>query len=418
MKLNEIFHRWRRRFLLFLMVLGPGLITAIADNDAGGVATYTVAAATFGIASQFLIIPTTILLAITQEVGARISVVTRKGIADLIREQYGIKVSILVFTIYFVVNQGVVLQNVSGLKSAYGLFSFPWQIPLIITCVVLILSVIKFSYKRLQQIFFLLIGFYVAYVVVALIVKPDWIAVVKETVYPQKIKMDMSYWFSIIAVLGTTITAWGQFFVSSYINDKKLSIDQLKYERLEIYVGAILTNGLSYMIAVAVASTLFTSGVAVQGAADAAVALKPLAGDFAYVLFAVGLFGASILGLTVVPLATAYVFSEFFGYEGSLDTDFKKGKLFYMFFIVQIAIGLIATLFPQVNLFQLTLYVDFLNGAMLPMVFFFLIKFSEDKTIMGDHAAHGLSSLFLRVAAVLITIAVLISFAGKIFGIG
>lgn len=415
MNYREALHRWRRRFLLFLMVLGPGLITAIADNDAGGVATYTVAAATFGIASQFLIIPTTALLALTQDIGARITVVTRKGIADLIREQFGIKISILVFMFYFIVNQGVVLQDISGLKAAYGLFRFPWQIPLVITCIILILSVIKFSYKRLQQIFFLLIGFYISYVVVAFIVHPSWPAVFKETVFPQKIKMNFGYWFSIIAVLGTTITAWGQFFVSSYINDKKLSIDQLKYERLEIYVGAILTNGLSYMIAVAVAATLFAKGISVGSAADAAIALKPLAGDFAYVLFAVGLFGASILGLTVVPLATAYVFAEFFGYEGSLDTDFKKGKLFYMFFIVQIAVGMLAALFPSVNLFQLTLYVDFLNGAMLPVIFFFLIRFSEDRGIMGDYAVRGFSSIFLRIAAVLITIAVCVSIYGKIF---
>lgn len=416
-QLREQMHRFRRRFLLFLAVLGPGIITAIADNDAGGVATYTVAAATFGIASQFLIIPTTFLLGLSQDIGARISVVTRKGIADLIREQYGIKISILIFALYFVVNQGVVLQNVSGLKSAYGLFNFPWQIPLIITCVILVLSVIKFSYKRLQQIFFLLIAFYFSYVVVAVIVKPDWLAIAKETVYPQKITMNFSYWFSIIAVLGTTITAWGQFFVSSYINDKKLSIDQLKYERLEIYVGALLTNLLSFMIAVAVASTLFASGISVESAADAAISLQPLAGNFASVLFAVGLFGASILGLTVVPLATAYVFAEFFGYEGSLDTDFKKGKLFYLFFIIQIAIGLIATLFPQVNLFALTIYVDFLNGAMLPVIFFFLIRFSEDRAIMGDHVVSGFSSIFLRICAVLITIAVMISMFGKLFGI-
>jgi Mn2+/Fe2+ NRAMP family transporter len=417
MNLSELYHKNRRRILLFLAVLGPGLITAIADNDAGGVATYTVAASLYGVASQFLIIPTTLLLALTQDVGARLAVVTRKGLADLIREQYGIKVSALVFTLYYVVNQGVVLQNISGLKASYELFNIPSQIPLVLTCILLIAFVVRFSYKNLQKIFFLLLFFYFSYVIVAVIVHPDWIALAKETVYPQKIQMNVTYWFSLIAVLGTTVTAWGQFFVSSYINDKKLVVEQLKYERLEIYVGAILTNLLSFMIAVAVASTLFVTHTVVSGGADAALALKPLAGESAFALFATGLFGASILGLTIVPLATAYVFAELFGYEGSLDTDFKSGRLFYLFFIIQIVFALLATLIPQVNLFRLTLYVDFLNGATLPFIFFFLIRFSEDPEIMGEHVLKGFSKIFLRVSAVLIMIAVLVSTFGKIFKI-
>ncbi len=418
-KIKSFGYRWRRRALLFLAILGPGLITAIADNDAGGVATYTVAAARFGVASQFLIVPTTLLLALSQDVGARIAVVTRKGLADLIREQYGIRITMLIFVLYFFINQGVVLQNISGLKASYILLHapVPWQTLMIISCLMLILFVVKFSYARIQRIFFGLIVFYISYVLVALIVKPDWAALASETIYPRRITMNLAYWFSIVAVLGTTVTAWGQFFVSSFINDKKLSIDDMKYERLEIWVGALLTNGLSFMIAVAVAQTLFVQGIRVEGAADAARALEPLAGQAASILFASGLFGASLLGLMVVPLATAYVFAEFFGYEGSLDADLKKGRLFYIFFALQIIIGLIATLFPQVNLFALTLYVDFLNGAMLPVIFYFLIRFSEDPHIMGQYALRGFTSWFLRIAAVLITIAVLISMYGQLTGI-
>lgn len=418
-RIKPFLYRWRRRLILFVAILGPGIITAIADNDAGGVATYTVAASQFGVASQFLIIPTTLLLGLSQEVGARIAVVTRKGLGDLIREQYGIRVTMLIFVLYFLINQGVVLQNISGLKASYMLLHFgvPWQLLLVATCTLLVLFVVKFSYARIQQIFLLLIVFYVCYVVVAIIVKPDWKALVSETLYPRQISMNLTYWFSIIAVLGTTITAWGQFFVSSFINDKKLSIDDLKYERLEIWAGAILTNTLSFMIAVAVAQTLFARGIRVDDAADAARSLEPLAGQMASILFASGLFGASLLGLMVVPLATAYVFAEFFGYEGSLDADYKKGRLFYIFFAVQIILGLVATLLPQVNLFVLTLYVDFLNGAMLPVIFFFLIRFSEDPAIMGAHVLSGFTSWFLRIAAVLITIAVLVSMYGKFAGI-
>ncbi|OGK18331.1 hypothetical protein A3G67_03495 [Candidatus Roizmanbacteria bacterium RIFCSPLOWO2_12_FULL_40_12] len=415
-KIQLFLQRWKHRLFVFLLVLGPGLITAVADNDAGGVATYTVAAATFGMASQLLIIPTTILLAITQDVGARIAVVTRKGLGDLIREQFGIKISVLVFFIYFVVNQGVVLQNISGLKAAYQLFDLPWPAMLIGTCFLLILLVINFSYKRIQRIFLILIFFYFSYVLAAKLTNPDWIAIAKETLIPQRLGLD--YWFTLIAVLGTTITAWGQFFVNSYVNDKKLSIEQLRYERAEIYLGALVTNFFSLMIAVAVSNTLFKSNVVVTSGEQAALALRPLAGDLASALFASGLFGASLLGLTIVPLATAYVFSELFGYEGSLDTNFKKGRLFYTFFSMQIIIALIIALIPSVSLFALTLFVDYLNGAILPLIFFFLIKFSEDKELMGKYILKGFSRFFLRLSAVVVTIAVVVSLVGKIFRLG
>lgn len=408
---------WQRRFFVLLLVMGPGLITAVADNDAGGVATYTVAASMFGNAAQLLIIPTIFLLAITQNIGARIAVVARKGLGDLIRERYGIKISMLIFLLYYFVNQGVVLQNISGLKASYQLFNLPWQLLLIATSLFLILFVVNFDYRRIQRIFLLLIFFYISYVIAAIVVKPNWPEVISETFYPQKINLGLNYWFSLIAVLGTTITAWGQFFVSSYINDKKLSINHLRYEKAEIYLGALVTSFFSFMIVTAVAQTLFANHIVVADGQTAALALRPLAGDLTFILFASGLFGASILGLTIVPLATAYVFSELFGYEGSLDTDFKKGRLFYSFFSLQILVALLIALVPQVSLFKLTLYVDFLNGAMLPVIFFFLIKFAENKEIMGYHVLNKFEKYFIRGAAILITLAVIISFSGKIFNI-
>lgn len=406
-----------RRFVIFIAVAGPGLITAVADNDAGGIATYTVAAATFGIASQLLIIPTTLLLAQTQDIGSRLAIVTGKGLGDLIRERHGVRVATLVFVLYFIVNQGVVLQNISGLKASYQLFHFPWQIMLVLTCLFLTFVVVQFNYQKIQKIFLFMIMFYFSYVAVAILAKPNWYELAHEMLLPTKIKLGMNYWFSLVAVLGTTITAWGQFFVSSYVNDKKLTLDHLKYERAEIYIGAIITNFFSFMIAVAVAQTLFLSKIPVTTAEGAALTLQPLAGQLTFILFAAGLFGASILGLTIVPLATAYVFSEFFGYEGSLDTNFSRARLFYSFFIVQIIIGLLITLLPQVSLFKLTLYVDYLNGAMLPIIFYFLLRFAEDEEIMGTYVLKGFSRWFLRCSAIIVTVAVAITFIGKLLNI-
>jgi Mn2+/Fe2+ NRAMP family transporter len=406
--------KWRS--LVFLSVLGPGIVTAVADNDAGGVATYTVAASMYGMASQFLVIPATLILAVTQEIGARIAMVTKKGLGDLIRERYGVGLSLLIFVLYFITNQGVILQNVSGLKAAFQLFNVNWQLFLILTCLLLIFFVIFFDYKKLQWLFLIMIIFYLSYVFSSILAKPNWVEAAKESfIWPTKVNVfDLTFWFSRIAVLGTIITAWGQFFVHSYIIDKKLDVRHLKYERLGIFIGAFLTNFFSWMMAIAVTYTLFVNNVKVTDGYTAALAIKPFSGEVAFLFFAIGLFAASILGLTIVPLATAYVFSEIFGYEGSLDASFSKCKLFYGFFIVQILIGLLVALFPQTSLFKLTLYVDFLNGAMLPIIFYFLVKFSEDKEIMGKYVISGFYRFLVRGSAVVILILVILTFFGKI----
>ena len=419
-KLQNYIKRFNRRLLLFLAVVGPGIITAVADNDAGGVATYTVGAAKYGMNSQFLIIPITLILALTQEIGSRIAVVAKKGLGDLIRERYGVTTSLIIFVLYFITNQGVVLQNIAGLKASFQIFNINWQLGLIVTAILLSLFVIKFDYKKTQRIFIFMIFFYLSYVISAFLAKPNWAEALRQSlIFPDlKYLPDINYWFANIAILGTTITAWGQFFVHSYIIDKKLDVQHLKAERLEVYFGAFLTNFFSWMMAAAVTYTLFINGIYEVDGFSAGLAMKPFAGELATVLFGIGLFGASILGLTIVPLATAYVFSEMFGYEGSLNADFKKGKLFYGFFIIQILIGLFAALFPSISLFDLTLYVDFLNGAMLPIIFYYLIKFSEDEEIMGQYKVSGFSSLAIKIAAAVITLAVIVVFVGKIFNLG
>lgn len=395
-----------------MAIVGPGLITAVADNDASGVATYTVAASMYGMASQYLVIPTTILLAVTQEIGARISIVTGKGLGSLIREKYGVKMSIGIFLLYFFVNQTVVLQNVTGLKSSIQLFGFPWQIVLFLTCILLVLMVIKLNFKKLQKIFLFMILFYVAYVISAILVNPDWGEAIQESfILPKKVDLlDANYWFSLIAVLGTTVTLWGQFFISSYIVDKGLTKSDLKFNKVEVYGGAFLTNFLSWMMAIAVTFTLFANKIIVTDGFEAAKAIEPLAGSFSSSLFAIGLFAASILGLFIVPLATAYVFTEMFGYERTLNVDFKTGKVFYVFFVLQILISLIIALFPGVNLFSLTLLGNYINGAALPVIFYFIIKFSESKELMGEHVSKGFGKYFVRLALVVIVLAVSTSF--------
>ncbi len=410
--------KFRKQFLLLLVVIGPGLITAMADNDAGGVATYSVAAAIYGMSSQYLIIFTTLLLGVTQEIGARIAIVTGKGLGDLIREYYGARVALILFFGYFFVNQGVVLQNVAGLKSAIQLFQLPWQPVLILVCLLLILLVVKLNFKSLQRLFLFTILFYGVYIFSAILSKPNWGEALRLSLIAPSASFltDFHYWFTLIAVLGTTVTAWGQFFVNSFIADKGLKPEQLSEERTEIYFSSLLANIFSWMIAVAVSYTLFKNHIPVTDGYSAALAIKPLAGALSYTLFATGLLAASFLGLTIVPLATAYVFSEFFGFERTLNASFAKGRIFYIFFILQIILGLAVALFPKINLFGLTLYADYLNGAILPVIFYFLIRFSENPAIMGEkYISRGFSKWFLRGSAVAVTIAVFITFFGRLF---
>ncbi|MDE2311829.1 MAG: divalent metal cation transporter [Patescibacteria group bacterium] len=413
--MSDFWHRFKKHLLIFLAVAGPGLITAVADNDASGVATYTVAASLYGMSSQYLVVLTTLLLGVTQEIGARMAIVTGKGLGDLIREHYGVRVSVFIFLIYFLANQAVILQDVSGLKSSIQLFNLPWQLMLVVVCTLLILLVVWLDFKRLQRIFLFAILFYATYIFSAVLANPNWGQSLKESlILPQRAFIyNSGYWLALIAVLGTTVTAWGQFFINSFMADKGLRPHELKAARWEVYLGAFLTNFLSWMMAIAVTYTLFKHGIRVTDGYTAALAIKPLAGALSGTLFAVGLLAASFLGLTIIPLATTYVFTELFGYERTLNASFTKGRVFYLFFILQIILGLLISLFPNINLFNITLWANYLNGAILPVIFYFVIKFSEDSAIMGEYISRGFSKWYLRGASALILVATLATLYGN-----
>lgn len=409
------FDNWKRRILLALTIIGPGIITAVADNDAAGVSTYTMAAATFGYQIFIILIPMTILLAVTQEIGARIAIVAEKGLADLIRERYGVRVALLMYGLLFFVNLAVVVMNVAGLKSALILFGLnPYAfLPAII--VGLFLFVALASYSIVERFFFVLIAFYGTYVASAFMAKPDWPLAVQSLAIPSG-ELSPKLLYTGIAVIGTTITAWGQFFINSYMKDKRLTVEQLKYSRLEVYVGAIITDLLSFFIMVAVAATIFTHRIRITDAAGAAMAIRPFAGDFAGILFGAGLLFAGMLGCVIVALTTAYAFSEFFGYSGSLDETLRKSKLFYTTLLIQLLIGTVIALLPNVSLFTITLAANFINGSILPVIFFFLYQFANNEAIMGTHVNNKAQNWLLAGSAVVIVIASSLGLIGQIMG--
>lgn len=402
--------------MLFITALmGPGIITAVADNDAAGVSTYSLAASQFGYQILIILIPMTILLAVTQEIGARIAIVAEKGLADLIREQFGVRIALWMYGLLFFINLVVIITNVSGIKSALALFGFNPLITLPLLIAGLYFFVVRTSYSTIEKFFFILIGFYLTYIASAFMAKPDWAVAVTSLFVPTG-TLSPAFLYVSIAVLGTTITAWGQFFINSYVKDKRLSVDTMKYNKIEVYASAILTNTLTFFIMVAVAVAIFQQNIQITGAADAAMAIQPFAGNLAGGMLGIGLLIAGILGCVIVSLTTAYAFSEFFGYSGSLDEDFHKSKLFYSTLLVQLVIATLVVMLPQISLFTISLIANFINGIFLPVVFFFLYKIANNESVMGQYKNNHWQNFMLVGSSIVIVIATGVSVAGSMLG--
>lgn len=325
-----------RRMLVLLSVFGPATITAMADNDAGGVATYSIAGATLGYPILFPLIIITILLAITQEMGMRLTIITRRGLADLIREKFGVRVALLIFGSLLIANLGTIITELAAIKTTSAMLGLP-PIPAVIFIVVIsFIFITKGSYKVTQNIMLVSCLFFLTYIVSALKARPDWELALGNLIYPHGVAFTPEYWKSYLligmGVLGTTITPWGQFFISSFVYDKKIEKGKVNYGQLEAYWGAFLTDFFSFFMIVATAATLFVHHIPLESGEQAALAIKPFAGELAGILFAVGILNAGFMGLVVVSLCTAYAFAEFFGLSGSLNTSYKQSKTFYSTF--------------------------------------------------------------------------------------
>lgn len=412
---SMFFTHLRRRLLIYLAVFGPATITAISDNDAAGVATYSLAGANFGYSILFILLPITLLLAVTQEMGIRLAIVTGRGLADLIRERYGVVVSILVFLSLMLANLGTIVANFSALKVTSSLFNIP-PIPFIaIVVFTAFMFVFKGNYRTNQKIFLLGTVLYISYIISAFRAGPDWSHALRSTLIPTDIKLSSQFVIGAIAVLGTTITPWGQFFIQSYINDKKLTIDKLKYSQFESYAGAFITDFFSFFMIVATAATLFVHKIALVSGDQAALAIRPFAGELASILFAVGLLNAAVMGIVIVSLSTAYAFSEFFGYEGSLDSSYYRGKSFYGIFLFQLIVAALIVLLPSVSLFNIVFYTQSLNGILLPIIIYFLLNFTNNKNMMGNYINNRWYNFFAVGASFVIVAASLFTLFATIF---
>jgi Mn2+/Fe2+ NRAMP family transporter len=394
---------------VLLTLFGPATIAAMADNDASGVATYSIAGASLGYPILFILFIITFVLGITQEMGIRLALVTRKGLGDLIREHYGIKVSLFIFSCLFIANMGTIIVDLAAVKTTSAMLHLP-VLPAIIGLVILSFFVVtKGNYKINQNIMLLSSLFYITYIFSAFKSNPNWTTAVSNLVIPHGVTWNTEYIRNYIiiglGVLGTTVTPWGQFFISSFAFDKKIEIDRIKYSQLETYWGAFLTNFFSFFMVVATAATLYINNIPLTSGEQAALAIKPFAGELAGTLFALGIFNAGFMGIVIVSLSTAYAFSEFFGLSGSLDMSYAKSRSFYLIFLIQLVIAGLIVSFPNVSLFHLVIASQALNAMMLPFVFFYLMKLTNSKDIMGEFVNTAFQKKFGSAAIITISIA-------------
>jgi Mn2+/Fe2+ NRAMP family transporter len=424
---NELFINNNRRFfsslwkkvLLFLSVFGPATITAMADNDAGGVATYSIAGAKLGYPILFLLPIITLLLAITQEMGMRLTIITRRGLADLIREKYGVRAAVFMFIALLIANIGTLVTEISAVKTTSQMFNIS-PIPAVIAIVLVSFIVItRGNYKFTQNIMLIACLFFLAYIFSAVMAKPDWGLATSNLVWPHGVDFTQTYLrdYLIIGmgVLGTTITPWGQFFISSFAFDKKIEKGKVALSQIETYWGAFLTDFFSFFMIVATAGTLFVNGIVLTSGEEAALAIKPFAGELAGKLFALGILNAGFMGLVVVSLTTAYAFAEFFGVSGSLDDSFKKSKTFYILYMLQLVVATLVVIFSNVSLFQVAVVTQIINAVALPLVFYFLIKLTSDDKLMGEFVNNPFQKWFAIICSVVIVIASIFTVATLFF---
>jgi Mn2+/Fe2+ NRAMP family transporter len=348
-------------------------------------------------------------LGITQEMGMRLTVITGKGLADLIREKFGLRVSFLIFSSLLIANMGTIFTELSAVKVTSAMLNLPAIPSVIIIVVISFIFVTRGNYKLTQNIMLISCLFFLAYIFSAFKAKPDWGLALSNLVYPHGVAATSAYLkdYLIIGmgVLGTTITPWGQFFISSFAYDKKIEKGKVNYSQFEAYWGAFLTDFFSFFMIVATAATLFTHGIELVSGEQAALAIQPFAGKLAGTLFAVGILNAGFMGLVIVSLSTAYAFAEFFGLPGSLNDTYQKSKTFYILFIAQLTVATIVALLPGVSLFKLAVATQVLNAVSLPLVFYYLIKLTSDRKLMGEFANNKFQKYFSIICTIIIVIA-------------
>ena len=406
----------RSRLLLFFAVVGPVIITAAADNDAGGITTFSVAGARYGYDLLWVLVLTTFLLAIVQEMCARMGVVTQKGLAELIRENFGVKWTMFALGVLLAANLATTVSEFAGLAASLGIFGISKYITLPIAGAVIWLLVVKGSFRVVERVFLAFTVIYATYIISGFMARPDWSQVISAAVTPT-LRMDPFYLFLVIGMIGTMVTPWMQFLLQATIVDKGARLEHYGYQKWDVHIGSFLTNLVAFFIVTAVAATAHKAGITqITDASEAAVALRPVAGNYATVLFALGLFNASLLGAAVVPLSTAYTYSEAFGWEIGVSRKLREAPIFYGIYSFCILFGIVVVLMPRVNLVDAMVRAQMIQGVLLPVILIFMLKLINRKDVMGSHTNSPIYNIFIWAVVVLLIVMTVGTLVGVVLG--
>jgi len=397
----------RRRLTLLLAVVGPGLITSNVDNDAGGIATYSQAGAQYGYALLWSLIPMTIALYVTEEMCARMGVITGKGLSDLIREEFGFRPTFFVMVTGFFVDLANVVAEFAGVAASMEMFHVSRYVAVPIAALLVWILVLRGTYRQVEVIFLIACGFYVTYIISAFLAKPDWLEAAKHLVIPN-LSSNSGYLLTLTALVGTTIAPWQFFYLQAGFVEKKVGARQYPQARADVLVGSISCMVIVFFIIVATAATLFASGQRdITDAVQAAKALIPLAGKWAGFTFAFGLLNASLFAASILPLSTAHVICEGLGFEAGIDHKFKEAKIFYGLYTVLIAVGAGIILIPHVPLWKIFIFSQVGNGIWLPVVVIFILLLVNRRDLMGEHVntlAFNIVAWVTAIAMIILTL--------------
>ncbi len=393
----------RRGIWPYLLALGPGLLAASAGNDAGGIATYASAGAAYGYGLLWAMVIVTICVGIVQEMSARLGAVTGKGFSDLVRENFSLRATALILLTLFVANAGIIVSEFVGIAAAAELFGVSRYIAVPAAAALVWLLITRGSYERVEKIFLALSLVFFSYIAAAALARPDWAAVLRETVRP-RLRWDIGYLQLLIAMIGTTISPYMQLYVQSSVVEKGVTPADYRYTRFDVYMGTLFAGIVASFIIIATAATLYPIGQQVETAADAARALEPVAGSYAGMLFGLGLLGASLLAAGVLPLATTYMMSEALGFERGVSRTWDEAPIFLGLFSGLVALGAVLALIPGLPLIQVLVGVYVLNGLLLPIELFAILRLVNDRELMGGHVNRGLLGALAWAIAVIISL--------------
>lgn len=408
---------FKGKLLLVLAAMGPGIVTAMAGNDAGGISTYSTAGANFGFTTLWVVPVMCVLLIIVETCAGRMGAVTGKGFAALIRERFGIRLTALAMLALLIGNVATTFSEFAGIASGMEMFGVSKYISVPVAAFTVWILIVGGSYKRVQRVFLALSLVFITYIVAAFLADPDWESALSSTVVPHVVG-ESSFISLVIAMIGTTIAPWMMFFTQSNVVEKGLTVKDLFSQRVDAVSGTIAACLVAWFIIVTTGTVLFPAGITIDSAADAARALAPFAGQYAEALFAIGLVAASFLAACVLPLTTAFVICEAFGWEAGVSFKWKEAPAFKSIFTFVIAFSAVVVLIPNINLLSVMLTAQFVNGVILPILLAFMAIISADKRIMGEHRAGRVLRAIIWATVGVVALLTLALFVMQLLGIG